>query len=410
MRLLRLGTNYPGYLDGFYAARPGLADEGYAAQYRALMGDCCGWADFWTRALGPLGYECWEPVGNAEPMQKAWAREHGTACADRGWLEDIAVAQARHFRPDVLFVNDHSTYTAPFFRRLREACPSVRVVVGWCGAPYRDAAVFREYDLVLSNIPALVAHFRANGRRCERMRHAFEPSILERLGPRGATRAGFTFLGSIVKREGFHNRREELLARLVRDAGLEVRADVSRPTPRELADLRRAQRRFDFARRLASVPALGPLLSAAPAVARYAAMGKRPELAAYVDPAIAERAEPALYGLAMYRKLAESRVTLNTHIDIAAESASNMRLFEATGVGACLLTERQPDLAEVFAPDTEVATYGSADEAVEKARYLLGNDAARDAVAAAGQRRTLASHTFAHRARELDDHVRGLLR
>ena len=40
-------------------------------------------------------------------------------------------------------------------------------------------------------------------------------------------------------------------------------------------------------------------------------------------------ARPPLFGLEMFRRLRDSRIALNTHIDISSASASNMRLFEA---------------------------------------------------------------------------------
>ena len=42
--------------------------------------------------------------------------------------------------------------------------------------------------------------------------------------------------------------------------------------------------------------------------------------------------------------------SLNRHIDVAEGYANNMRLFEATGVGALLLTEAAPNLADLFEP------------------------------------------------------------
>ena len=48
-----------------------------------------------------------------------------------------------------------------------------------------------------------------------------------------------------------------------------------------------------------------------------------------------------------------------------------MRLFEATGAGACLITDRKVNLPAMFEPDVEVVTYSSVEECSEKVRYLL---------------------------------------
>jgi spore maturation protein CgeB len=79
-----------------------------------------------------------------------------------------------------------------------------------------------------------------------------------------------------------------------------------------------------------------------------------------------------------------------------------MRLFEATGMGACLLTDWKPNLTELFEPDVEVAVYRTPAECVDKAHYLLEHDAERRAIAAAGQRRTLRDHTYERRIAVLE--------
>jgi spore maturation protein CgeB len=117
-----------------------------------------------------------------------------------------------------------------------------------------------------------------------------------------------------------------------------------------------------------------------------------------------------VYGLQMYQIVRDAKVTLNIHADSSDRYASNMRLFEVTGVGGCLLTDWKPNLAEMFSLDREVVPYRSADELIEKARWLLEHPAERAAIARAGQARTLRDYTFTRRARRFDDIVRKALR
>jgi spore maturation protein CgeB len=78
-----------------------------------------------------------------------------------------------------------------------------------------------------------------------------------------------------------------------------------------------------------------------------------------------------------------------------------MRLFEATGVGTMLLTDQKDNLHEMFDLGKEVAVYRSPEEGLEKIRYYLSHDAEREAIARAGQKRTLRDHTYAVRMQEL---------
>jgi spore maturation protein CgeB len=406
MRLIRLCTNYPAYLAHFYALRPDLDLASFAIQHSTLMEDCFGWADFWTRHLGPLGYTVWEPVANAEPQQKAWARENNISWNEQRWLLDITLAQVRHFAPDVVLVNDYSTFDAAFFSQLRQVCPTIRLIVGWCGAPYLDGSVFHAYDLVLSNIPKLVQEFRTLGLLSHHFHHGFDTAIAGRLGPSLKPEVDFSFVGSLFKGNGMHNARERLLVHLKATTSLQIWADTQIPTLRERRRLPFRQRVYDLTRLAAALPGVRPLLMHIPEAKRYLTMSERPSLAAYTDQHLLDRCHPPLFGLDMYRRLSTSRITLNTHIDLAAGQASNMRLFEATGVGSCLLTEWQPNLPIYFKPDEEVVTYRSPEEAAEKVRYLLDHETERSRIAEAGKARTLREHNFQERAIHMDKLIR----
>ena len=104
----------------------------------------------------------------------------------------------------------------------------------------------------------------------------------------------------------------------------------------------------------------------------------------------------------MFRILGQSRIALNRHIGSATRYANNMRLYEATGMGALLLTDHKENLAEIFEPGSEVLAYRSVAECVELARYYLEHELERQAIARAGRRRVLRDHTYAQRAQEME--------
>ena len=119
-------------------------------------------------------------------------------------------------------------------------------------------------------------------------------------------------------------------------------------------------------------------------------------------PATINALEPAKYGMNMYGFLAGSVATFNKHISVSAKCATNMRLFEATGAQACLVTEETDDLATLFEPDVEVVTYASVAECKEKVAWLLDHPQEARKIARRGQMRTLREHTFEDRALEFD--------
>ena len=99
-----------------------------------------------------------------------------------------------------------------------------------------------------------------------------------------------------------------------------------------------------------------------------------------------------------YGVMAGARATLNVHGD---QDGFTMRTFEASGVGAVQLVDRA-DVSRHYEPGTEVAVFGSPEEAAHLARRAATDPAWANGIRAAGRRRTLAEHTFVHRARDLE--------
>jgi hypothetical protein len=391
MRLVKLGIYPFTYLREFYAKRPELKTQPHSSQHKALIEDCFGSSDFWTKALSELNYETTDIIASAEFMQKSWASENGIVFDENDWLFEIAGAQIKKFRPDVLLVADYSTFTAAFLKNIRRECSSIRLILGWCGAPYHDSSVFREWDIALSCVPELVADFRAKGISSHHINHAFAPRILKQLN-----------------RE-IHLERERLLLELVKATNLQIWSGLERPSFKQRQNVfarRKAYSIFTAARR-AGVSE--QLLNALPLTKKIARWNSPPILEQYVDERIAQRTHSPVFGVEMFQQLRNTRVVFNNHIDVSPVSASNMRLFETTGVGACLLTDWKENLSELFEPDKEVLSYRSAEECVEKVNYLLEHEDERRLIAAAGQRRTLREHTFDNRAARIDEIIRSVL-
>lgn len=370
MRLLRVTTLYDSYLDAFYARHPDVAAMPYAAQRVRLDEDFFGWADSWSRALTPLGYETMDVASNARPLQRAWAAEHAPARTRRDEAS-IVLAQARWFRPDVVWYDRED---GGLLAAIRAEVPSVRGVLGYTGSAIGGTDAWRHIDLMLSCAPEAVERAKQGGLGAAVLPHAFDPRIFDRTHD-APPRWDATFIGQIVDREGFHGARLGLLETVA------PRAPLTLFVPRPRRPVRAAVRRLLTGR------------------------GLRP-------PAhrLLRGARDGVYGLEMYQVLRESRVTLNAHADSSPRFASNMRLFEATGVGSCLVTDWKENMASIFEPDREAVVYRSAEECAERIGWLVAHPEDAAAIGAAGRRRTLAEHTFDHRAPILDRYARSVLR
>lgn len=101
---------------------------------------------------------------------------------------------------------------------------------------------------------------------------------------------------------------------------------------------------------------------------------------------------------------AQSRITLNCSLN----GDLNLRVFEALGVGAFLITDAltpESGLGLLFEDGRHLVTYASPDELVEKIRHYLDHPAEAMAIRTAGQKELLERHHPAVKIRQFYDLV-----
>jgi len=112
----------------------------------------------------------------------------------------------------------------------------------------------------------------------------------------------------------------------------------------------------------------------------------------------------SVWGNTMLRTLRRSRVVINDAVD-GYDQPPNMRVIEATGAGAFLLTNHHPDLGKFFVPGEELETFHDVDELIAKTRYALANEERRRTIAKAGRARCLKDHNLADAIKRFRDMV-----
>lgn len=107
------------------------------------------------------------------------------------------------------------------------------------------------------------------------------------------------------------------------------------------------------------------------------------------------------WGPQMFKLLATSKICINRHGEIAEGYATNMRMYESTGMGSLLLTDAKKDLNRLFIEGEEVLTYSDPIDAVNKIKWLLKNPKFIKDISSRGQSKTLRQHTYKIRALQL---------
>jgi spore maturation protein CgeB len=347
-----------------------------------------------------LGCEAEDLFVNLRPLQLRWAKEHGVAVSELTWRTDVAIEQIRELQPDVLVIEDLYVFDRPLRERIRDVLPRPVLMVGSRSAPTVDFGAFGDLDLIVSADPNFVERFSAHGARAELIPLGFEVSVLDRVEPASERSVPFAFVGGLGAPHGAHSRRYALVEQLLSQTPLQVWGETFDPAANGRLRARLASGNFRLNQLLARAGAGSALRRKLPLIRRAADWAADP-----LQPSLATkfpgRVQEPVFGYDYFRLLATAQTVLNVHIDCADDLAGNLRLYEATGMRSCLVTDAKRNLFTLFEPDVEVVTYRNAEECVEKITYLLSHSAERESIAFAGQRRTLREHTRAHRAQRL---------
>ena len=404
MKFLRISSISSGCIKDFYFKNPGLSGKSYAEQKTKIDYQAFEWSDYWANALTPLGYDVSEVISNAEPLQRAWARENALPDPASVKLEEIVFHQAETIRPEILFYENQSK---ELLQRIRSNIPSVRLVLGWVGSAVSGKNLWSLMDLVLSCAKESVDFLHKSGYASEQLHHGFDPRINGRLVP-GSKNIPFSFIGQLIRSEQFHLERDRLLEKIAREAGITIFSPSRNLGWRETGKAMLMMGCYDVLDALGSLGVSESTRKNLPVVGPAAQWRFRPVLP--INPKLKPYMKAPVFGLEMFQVLRDSCINLNIHADSSPEYASNMRLFETTGVGTCLITDWKKNLHRLFDLDSEVVAYKSADECVEKVKWLQDHPEKREEIGLAGQKRTLKDHTYLQRAEQLHNMILSKLR
>lgn len=403
-KFVKVNMFYPSYLADYYARNPWITKESYAEQLSHLMSDRFGWSDFLTKQLCKLGVNAQEIVANAIPLQNAWALEHGS----RANGNHLLVQQLKSLKPDVVLWDSTSVHNGEFINYVKAEVRTIRQSIGYCGGPFSQERIkqFKSFDYMLSCAPGFVSTFKKQGIPSYQLNYAFEDSCLNEIrGDNLYPVSDVFFAGGLTVGSGYHNLRIEVIKKLLED---NVNIRIHAPLLQEGAFRLLVKQGLFLSTFALKYLGFKKLLNRIPGLRKAVQWQECPKKNKYPK-LVEQKILNPLYGIEMLKALNRAKIGFNVHIDAAGDDAGNMRLFETTGVGTCLVTDWKESLKNLFEPEKEVVTYRSSAECIEKIKWLLDNPLEREGIAKAGQNRTLRDHTYEKRAVELDEIVRRMM-
>ncbi len=367
MKILIVDTYYDKFLKTFYKKNPDLENRGYDFQIKALLNSNFGTSDTYSYYFNQNNWEAKDLIVNNFFLQKAWGKDNdfkisklrskiphkffklpiiGKKLVNKNGLLDIAKQQIKAFKPEILYCQDLSFFPEEVLLEIKKE-NNIRLIVGQIACPLPPKSFLNPYDLILTSFPHFVDRLRNDGKNCDYFKIGFDQRILSKTTQNDRD-INFSFMGGISKHHSYASKNIE---HLIKNAKLQVYGYGANNLP--------------------------------------------------FNSKIRKNHKGERWGLEMYNILSRTKISFNRHINVAENNANNMRLYEATGMGSLLLTDKKNNLKKLFEEDREIVTYKSKEEALDKYNYLINNPAELANIAKAGQLRTLKEHTYEDRIKEL---------
>lgn len=372
MKILFIQTNYPNFLNSFYKKNNNLEKFSYKKIKRLWANEFFGSSNFYLKNLKRLGWTGNEIVLNDWVSQSLWMKEHGYEAkrkeipflnllplrlrnylsADR-WIKEFFFKQIKYYRPDVTYIHDLSVFTKKDLKKIKKFS---RLVVGQIAYPLHiNQNILKGYDLIISSLPNFVNKFKKMKIQSEYLRWCVEKTVPKIIG-RKERKYDVVYVGGFTPHHSIGNK-------ILEETAKKIKIDF-----------------WGYGENF-----LSPLSS------------------------IKKTFHGQAWGKDMYKIFSQSKIVINRHINISGKYANNMRMFDATAMGALLITDAKSNMNEFFKVGEEVVVYNNAKDLINKVKYYLAHKVKRQKIAKAGQNRTLKDHTYALRMKTLDKILRKFL-
>jgi len=361
---------------------PNLDAMSYAECLEYILQGQYNYSDVFRHEMQRHGNRCDEIVFDVEPLQKKWAKEHNVKLHEgEQWQLKIALAQLKKINPDVVYLQGFTRIRVCDIEKVRSEIPNLKKIVVHSGFP-NGLDVVNPDTLILAGFPCIQKAFSDIGCEAHLVYHCFDERLLSHMQERDTVPFSFIGTSGYGYGEGHKTRYWELL-KLGHHTPLEVWlddkdsfTDPSGPANPFIDQPLKAHFYSDIQGDLSQYP--NP----------FTPMRNLFDKSRVHHPA---------YGVEFFQVMRDSLVSFQRHTDAMFHEVGAMRVFQVTGVGSCLLTNSGSNMSDLFEEDTEVVTYSSLEECIEKANYLVDHpDIARE-IARKGQEKTLKVHSAKER-------------
>ena len=369
----------------------------------SYFNDAYGQANFVGQNMSEQGYPTIEIIPNYRKAQYMWIKEHISRSVNAlNWKTEILFEQIAHYKPEILMFVGWS-YGGILIKELKRKFNFIKKIIFWTGESLPETDFMTHYDAVFSCDKGNVLKLNNNDKASFHINHAFNFSLNKQLLDNDKNNT-ISFCGSIKFGASEHSYRAHILSHLSEKFSVSMNGNVY--VPSLYSKSLRGILAKSFHNILDIIDKSKIPMNYIMTDAYKANISLRTNYKIFKE--LNKKFEPPIYGLEYLQKIKDSGIVLNTHSNTSF--ACNMRLFEGSGVGSCLVSDYKKNLHEIFEIDTEIICYDSKDELVEKVDYLINNPEKAREIGKKAMLKTKQMHTYKNRIEEYINAINHILK
>ena len=365
IRILKLSFYYEEYIDYFYSSHD-LSNLDYRKHQKKIFEDRFGWSDSFKEVLNDKGsFVVEEIIVNDYLLQNKWCNENNRSYSLNNWQFEILKEQIKFYKPNIIFVNNPAIENKYY-----ELFNLFNVkIISYDGVSAHNKNILKYSNLIVTCLKSSYNFYKKFNKLVYYMPHGFDSRIIKNIKKNYEYKNDAVFVGNI--RNKHHSNRIDLLDKMISKTNLKIWIGDAN----KRINKKNLIKNFNLSNYLKGMNYLK----------NYFKIKK-----------IINKNLGSIFGIQMYQLISDSRIILNNHINISKNEMVNIRLFEATGLGACLLTDYKSNIFDFFELD-EIVTYKNNEEAIEKLKYLTNNPEEVKKIGEKGMIKTLSKHTIQSR-------------
>lgn len=376
---LEITTLYYKYVE-YFEKKYNTDNLSYEEHKKLLSFDGFAEADFIHNYNRELGNESNIIYYDYESLQRKW---HDFKCQKKT-LFDILLDQVKYYRPDVIYISCISNFSASEIEMIKnyEKGKNVRLVgYHFTFISAQSCGLFKKFDQIYTGSNNYVKKLNDKGANAFLVRHAFEPDIINRVS-KNKKESRVCFSGSIIfdmKSKSHLNRLDMLQA---------------------MHDVQIKYDSYGYIYIEKSIKGkIKQIIGGGLTYFHYKNIVEK----------IEDTMRPPVFGIDYYECLASHCVGVNTHSPIIESGAGNMRMFEVTGVGTCLITDKREENSLLFEEGKEIVVYDGVEDLISKINWLIDNPREIERIAVEGQKRTINDYNYKNKMLIINDYIQKIL-